>query len=69
MTDVILTGKIPSENTRRSQAFYGIFPVEMEVQISQYRDTKATSYLFFKITKVFPEFVMTSSMSLNSNTK
>ena len=70
MNDVISTGKMPSENTGRSRVFSGIFLVEMAsfMCLSQYRDKKATFYLFYKITKVFSSFV-TSSMSLISNTK
>ena len=58
MSDVISTRKMPSENTRRSQAFTGIFLVELAsfMFLSQYRDTKAIFYLFYKITKVFSSF-------------
>ena len=46
---------MPIENTRRGQMFSDIFPFEMTsfAFLSQYRDTKATFYLFYKITKVF----------------
>ena len=58
MNDVISTRKMPSENTRRSRVFSGIFLVEMAsfMFLSQYRDTKAIFYLFYKITKVFSSF-------------
>ena len=58
MNDVISTGKIPSENTRRSGLFSGIFSLDMAsfMFLSQYRDTKAIFYLFYKITKVFSNF-------------
>ena len=38
--------------------FSGIFQVEMVsfMFLSQYRDTKAISYLFYKMTKVFSSF-------------
>ena len=50
---------LPSENTRCSRVFPGIFLVEMAsfMFLSQYRDTKAIFYLFHKITKVFSEFL------------
>ena len=43
MNDVSSTGKMSSENTRRSRVFSGIFLVEMEsfMFLSQYRDTQA----------------------------
>ena len=58
MNDVISARKIHSENTRRSRAFSGNFLVEMAsfMFLSQYRDTKAIFYLFYKITKVFSSF-------------
>ena len=42
----------------RSRVFCGIFPVEMAsfMFLSQYKDTKAIFYLFYKITKVFSSF-------------
>ena len=51
VNDVISTGEMPSKNMRCSRVFSGIFPVEMAS--SQYRDTKAIFYLFYKLTKVF----------------
>ena len=53
--DVILTRKMPSENTRLRLVFSGIFPVEMVslTFLSQYIDKKAVFDLFYKITKVF----------------
>ena len=58
MNEVISTGKIPSENTKRSRVFSGIFPVEMAsyMFLSQCTDMKAIFYLFYKITKVFSSF-------------
>ena len=58
MNDIISTRKMPSQNTRHSQLFSGIFLVEMAsfMFLSQYRDTKAIFYLFYKITKVFTSF-------------
>ena len=58
MNDVISTRKMSSENMRRSWVFSGIFLVEMPSFMfpSQYRDTKAIFYLFYKITKVFSSF-------------
>ena len=51
MNDDISTRKIPSENTRRSRVFFGIFLVEMAsfMFLSQDRDTKAIFYLLYKI--------------------
>ena len=58
MNDVISTRKMPSENTRRSRVFSGIFLVEMVsfMFLSQYRDTRDIFYLCFKIKKVSSEF-------------
>ena len=58
MNDVVSTEKNPSENTRRSRVFSGIFLVEMAsfMFLSQYRDTKAIFCLFYKITKLFSSF-------------
>ena len=60
---VISTEKMPSENTRRSRVFSGIFLVEMTsfMFLSQYRDTKAIFYLLnkgtgYKISNVFSSF-------------
>ena len=49
---------MPSENTRRSREFSGLFLIEMAsfMFLSQYRDTKAIFYLFYKITKIFSSF-------------
>ena len=46
-------GKMPSKNTRCSQVFSVIFPVEMAsfMFLSQYRDTKVIFYLLYKITE------------------
>ena len=65
MNDAISTRKMPSENTRRSRVFSGIFPVEMAsfIFLSEYRHTKAIFYLFYKITKVFPSFRDVSHVS------
>ena len=70
MNDVILTGIMPSENTRCSRMFSpGTFPVEMALFIflPQYSNSKAISKLFYKITKgFFFQVFVTSSMSLYS---
>ena len=46
MNDIISTIPFPSENTRRSQAFSGVFTVEMMsfMFLPQYRETKAIFY-------------------------
>ena len=81
--DVISTGKMPGENTRRSPVFSGVFPVEVAsfMFLSQYRDTKTTLYLFHKITIAFSSFrdvihvsalqykMKMTSMSLSSERK
>ena len=58
MNDVISTGKMPSGNTRRSDVFSGIFPVEMAsfIFLPQYRDATAIFYLFYKKPKFFRVF-------------
>ena len=56
--------------TRGVAVFSGIFPVETAsfMFLSQYRDTKAIFYLFYKKPRFF-RFFVTSFMSLHSNTK
>ena len=50
---------MPSEDTKPMVDFFQVFfPVEMASFefLSQYRDTKAIFYLFYKITKIFSCF-------------
>ena len=58
MNDVILTEKMPSENSWCSRVFSSVFPVEMApfMFLSQFRDRKGIFYLFYKITKDFLSF-------------
>ena len=57
MNDVILTGKMPSRNTRHSWVFSSIFSVEMvTLNVSITVQRFEILYLFYKITMAFSCF-------------